>query len=299
MRPRARFRLARPASPRSRPLCTADSLTSVLHILTAHFNTPVWLQIQTKYLREHITVPYTTWASLEKIDSSYGSHFDHVVEQVGRHSDKLNHLAIEALHRANDDDLLMFLDGDAIPITDPMPLISASLAHAPLLAVRRLENAGDPQPHPCFCVTTAKLWRELGGDWSKGYVWRNEFGHRVSDVGANLLRKLELTETPWVPVLRSNRTNLDPVLFGIYGDTIYHHGAGFRGLRHLTRRHLATGLAERAGSRVPLVGRALRRRDWQRLQSFKSESKEHLAEVSLDLIAKIERGDSEWLRELI
>jgi hypothetical protein len=50
---------------------------------------------------------------------------------------------------------------------------------------------------------------------------------------------------------------------------------------------------------VPLLDRALRRRDWQRLQAFKRESKGQLAQVSLDLIAKIERGDSEWLRELI
>jgi hypothetical protein len=100
-------------------------------------------------------------------------------------------------------------------------------------------------------------------------------------------------------VLRSNRTNLDPVLFGVYGDTVYHHGAGFRGLRHLTRLHLGTGLQERAVSRVPLLDRALRRRDWQRLQTFKRESKGQLAQVSLDLIAKIERGDSERLRELI
>jgi hypothetical protein len=271
----------------------------VLHVITAHFATPVWSEIQTQYLRKHITVPYTTWTSLEKIDPSYGAQFDHVVEQIGRHSDKLNHLATEALHEADDDDLLMFLDGDAIPITDPMPLISASLARAPLLAVRRVENGGDPQPHPCFCVTTAKLWRELGGDWSQGYVWTNEFGRRVSDVGGNLLRKLELTGTPWVPVLRSNRTNLDPVLFGIYGDTVYHHGAGFRGLRPLTRLHARVAPEVRSASRLPVLGRALRRRDWQKRQEWKSDTKEQLSEVSLGLIAKIKKGDSEWLKDLI
>ena len=32
----------------------------------------------------------------------------------------------------------------------------------------------------------------------------------------------------WRPLLRSNGTDLDPLYFGIYGDVVYHHGAGFR-----------------------------------------------------------------------
>jgi len=32
----------------------------------------------------------------------------------------------------------------------------------------------------------------------------------------------------WYPLLRSNGRNLHPIWFGIYGDIIYHHGAGFR-----------------------------------------------------------------------
>jgi hypothetical protein len=271
----------------------------VIHVVTVHIDSPLWLEIQTRYLREHLTAPYKTWTSLEKIDTSYGVHFDHVIEQTGRHSDKLNHLAIEVLHEASDDDLLMFLDGDAFPISDPMPLISDGLARAPLLAIRRVENAGDPQPHPSFCVTSAQLWRELGGDWSRGYMWTNEYGYRVSDVGGNLLRKLELTGTPWVPVLRSNRKNFDPVLFGIYGDVIYHHGAGFRKLRHLTRHHVGHEPELRAASRVPILARARRRKDWQRREDWKDETKDRLTEVSDSVIAKIQQGGSEWVNDFI
>src|SRR4029077_945340 len=114
-----------------------------------------------------------------------------------------------------------------------------SLAQAPLLAVRRRENAGDPQPHPCFCATTVGAWRNLAGDWSGGHTWVNDAGERVSDVGGNLLRKLELTGTPWVEVLRSNRKDLDPIFFGIYGGVVYHHGAGFRGAHQLNRLHIS------------------------------------------------------------
>ena len=200
----------------------------MLFIATVHYSSPRWIEIQARYLREHISVPYQTWTSLEKIDPAYAIHFDRVLDQKGLHAAKLNHLAMEIGHEASEDDLIMFLDGDAFPIADPMPLITDGLAQAPLIAVRRAENVNEPQPHPCFCVTTMGSWRQLCGDWSAGYTWPGMRGSYTSDVGANLLRRLQLSNTPWVEVLRSNRENLDPLYFAIYGDTVYHHGAGFR-----------------------------------------------------------------------
>jgi hypothetical protein len=267
----------------------------VLHVATVHYESPLWVDIQTSYLREHLKVPYRTWTSLQKIDPSYASHFDHVVDQTGRHSDKLNHLAIEILAQAADEDLLMFLDGDAFPIADPMPLISEGLAKAPLVAVRRPENLGDPQPHPCFCVTTVGFWRRLGGDWSQGYRWLNEEGRLVSDVGGNLLRKLELTETEWVSVLRSNRHDLDPLFFGIYGDVIYHHGAGFRGLRQFTRYHASLAPTRGPLPRLPVVRRLRMRRDWRKRRAWDQEERQRLSRLSDEVVEEIQQGGSAWL----
>ena len=200
----------------------------MLHIATVHYGSARWVEIQARQLRRHITVPFQTWTSLEGIDRAYGVHFDHVFEQRGLHAGKLNHLAIEILAVAADEDLLMFLDGDAFPIADPLPMISDGLARAPLVAVRRAENVDEPQPHPSFCVTTAKFWRELPGDWTAGPTWAGARGKPTSDVGANLLRRLQLSNTPWSQVLRSNELRLDPLYFAIYGGAVYHHGAGFR-----------------------------------------------------------------------
>src|ERR1700739_2378151 len=124
----------------------------MLHVATVHYGSPVWVDIQTSYLRRYMRIPYRTWVSLEGIDRSYGARFDHVLSQKGSHPGKLNPLAMEICHQALDDDLIMFLDGDAFPIADPMPLIDDALARAPLVAVRRAENLGDPQPHLCFCA---------------------------------------------------------------------------------------------------------------------------------------------------
>src|SRR5271157_3391893 len=245
----------------------------MLHVATVHYGSPRWIEIQTRHLREHISVPYRTWSSLEGIDPSYASHFDRVIDLQGRHADKLNHLAFEISQVAEDSDLIMFLDGDAFPIADPMPLIASGLAQAPLMAVRRAENVDERQPHPCFCVTTVGTWRSLPGDWSYGYCWVDANGRLMSDVGANLLRKLELTKTPWVEVLRSNRRNLDPLFFAVYGDAIYHHGAGFRssdfGRIHLEDRPEPMRIPD-----TPVLSGAMRRVSWERQRRWERRLRE-------------------------
>ena len=270
----------------------------MLHIATVHFGSPRWIEIQLAHLREHVAVPYETWTSLEGIDPELGERFDHVVDQAGQHAGKLNHLAFEIAAVAQPEDLLMFLDGDAFPIADPMALISEGLGRAPLLAVRREENLGDRQPHPLFCVTTVGAWRELGGDWSAGYRWQDSLGRRVSDVGGNLLRQLELTGTPWAEVLRSNARELDPVFFGIYGGAIYHHGAGFRDAE-LSRMHRT--LAPRFAP-LPSFGparRLVRRRNHQRRERRERATKRRLLAESERVYARIAAGGREWLDELL
>jgi hypothetical protein len=267
----------------------------VLHIATVHHRSPRWIEIQTRYLRRHISVPYQTWTSLQEIDPSYAVHFDHVVDQAGGHAGKLNHLAMEIAHQADESDLLMFLDGDAFPIADPMPLISEGLAKAPLLAVRRAENLEDAQPHPCFCVTTVGAWREIRGDWSIGYRWELPDGRRPTDVGGNLLRALELSKTPWVEVLRSNREHMDPLLFAIYGDTIYHHGAGFRRRGGASRSHYDS---RPQPLRVPesLVLRAIIRKvEAARLQRWRLKTRGPQILESKRMFERIERDDPGWL----
>jgi hypothetical protein len=269
----------------------------VLYIATVHYRSPRWIEIQTRYLREHIAIPFQTWSSLEHIDPAYAVHFDRIIDQRGSHAGKLNHLATEISQEASEDDLLMFLDGDAFPIADPMPLITDGLARAPLLAVRRAENVDEPQPHPCFCVTTVGAWRALGGDWTAGPTWPGARGKRTTDVGGNLLRRLELTHTPWVQVLRSNRQNLDPLYFAIYGEAIYHHGAGFRAGelspadRDQAPKPLPVPSVPPLGPGVRLVNRA-RWRAWER-----RIQKQHVRQSEL-MYERIKRGGSDWLADL-
>lgn len=269
----------------------------MLHIATVHHGSPRWIEIQARHLREHISVSYRTWTSLQGIDPSWSVHFDHVIDQIGNHAGKLNNLAVEISHQAQDDDLIMFLDGDAFPISDPMPLIRDGLSRAPLIAVRRAENLDDRQPHPSFCVTTVKTWRELPGDWSMGHRWDGSHGTRPTDVGANLLRVLELTSTPWVDILRSNPEHLDPLVCAIYGDVIYHHGAGFR-RGGASKSHYNSAPKPLPLPDVPVLRQIGHQLDAARLLAWRVRTRGPQIRESKRVFEKIRRGDADWLAEL-
>src|SRR6184192_1694581 len=142
----------------------------MIHVLTAHYQTDRWIDIQLRYLAWNLDRPYRVVADLEGVNGSAVHRFDIVTNlsaelgaSVGHH-EKLNRLAQLVGEEAADDDVLMFLDGDAFPIAPLGDLVEERLERFPLAAVRRDESFGDVQPHPCFCVTTVGFWREIGGD---------------------------------------------------------------------------------------------------------------------------------------
>jgi hypothetical protein len=230
----------------------------MIHIATVHHRSPRWIDVQLEYLRRHITEPYRVVANLEGVDPHHAAKFDRVVPAIGRHAGKLNLLAAEIVAEARDDDIIIFLDGDAFPIVDPMPLVREALDTTALVAVLRRENGEDQQPHPSFCAVRVGTWDRLRGDWSMGHPWQDDRGIWVSDSGGNLLASLERRELAWTPLLRTNRVNPHPLWFGIYGGIAYHHGAGFR--KPVARSFVASHPTRwRAGEQAPLVGTAIRK----------------------------------------
>ncbi len=200
----------------------------MIHVATVHHKSAQWIDVQLDYLRRHLHEPYRVVANLEGVDPGHEHKFDRVVPAIGRHAGKLNFLAAEIVAEGRPDDLIMFLDGDAFPIADPMAVVRPALEKTVLVAIRRAENGEDKQPHPSFCVIRVRDWERLHGDWSMGHCWQTDWGQSVSDSGGNLLAALERADEQWTPLLRTNRVNLHPLWFGVYGDVVYHHGAGFR-----------------------------------------------------------------------
>lgn len=203
----------------------------MIFILTVHWKDPKWISIQHEYLKRYLLEPYKKMGYLNYIDSKYGQYFDIAKDdEIKSHAIKLNFLADMAIEDSTSEgDILIFLDGDAFPISDLSPLIEEIKRGDFLLAaVQRLENNGDIQPHPCFCVTTVGFWTSIDGDWEAGHMWRNQAGNDVTDVGGNLMQKLGASGVDWKRLVRSNNYNHHPLWYGVYGGLVYHHGAGFR-----------------------------------------------------------------------
>ncbi len=204
-------------------------------------------------LQKYVSVPFRLYGYLTGIDRSHYNKFDVVLNAEGLgHADKLDALASEILKVAGDQDWIVFIDGDAFPINFLDNALARHLDKAPLVAIQRLENLGEKHAHPSFCATTVGFWKEIKGSWQKGYQWINALNLAETDVGGELLRALTRENVDWIPLRRTNRQDIIPVCYGIYGDLIYHHGAGFRGkeIRAILHAHGAFQINRRWDARI-------------------------------------------------
>jgi hypothetical protein len=200
----------------------------MINIVTVHWRSPKWIGVQLDYLERTLHEPFRVYGALNGIDdSSLWERFYFAEDLDGGHPEKLNELAAIVSASADASDLLVFVDGDAFPVQSLTPWLHETLDQYPLVAVQRREILDDRRPHPCFCATTVGFWKEIGGDWRRA-EWVAPDGRVHDDVGSRLMIQLEALGTKWLPLVRSNTWNIDPVWFAVYGHRVYHHGAGFR-----------------------------------------------------------------------
>lgn len=206
----------------------------MIHILTVHWQSPMWIDIQLQYINHYLQEPYKVYAYLNEISDfeRFAKKFYYASnEEITSHAIKLNTLADMACFNSNsENDILLFIDGDAFPINPLDNFIADKLKEYSMAAIQRLENDGDIQPHPSFCITTVKFWKEIKGDWKAGTKpCFNMNGNGIRDVGCILHHKITENNTSWYKMLRSNSKRfINQVDFGVYDNLIYHHGAGFR-----------------------------------------------------------------------
>ncbi len=202
----------------------------MIHIATVHYKTDKWIDIQLQYLTKNIKQPFRVYTFLcGNAIKHKGKFFYSCTEPITDHATKLNILADIIYFAAEDkSDPIVFIDGDAFPINPLDKFIERTLSEYPLAAIQRLENIGDKQPHPSFCITSVGFWKSINGDWKSGYAWKSSMNTLRSDVGGNLLKVLEDNGNDWFKLHRSNSNPFHPVLFGVYNNLIYHHGAGYR-----------------------------------------------------------------------
>jgi hypothetical protein len=276
----------------------------LVHIATVHWRSDRWIDVQLRYLKANVDEPYKVYAWLDQELRGRADEFFYATDvPVERHELKLTLLGDLVAHAADPDDVIIFIDGDAFPVAPIMPFLKSKLERYPLVAVRRDENNGDRQPHPSFCATTAGFWRELPGDWRRGYTWLNPQGKEVTDVGGNLLGLLEDAGIEWYPMLRTNKVNPHPLQFGVYEDLVYHHGGGFRLTaggrlwRASVEDRLNATLRGRLAARLPHKGFAGRvRKMINPVRRYRHALREELAQVNEQVFELIQRDEKFYLQ---
>ncbi len=214
----------------------------MIHYVTVHWKCADWITIQLEHIRKWTSEPYKVHAYLTDISEEHYDGFDIIKDKSDpTHAEKLNELAADILASgAKDSDPILFIDGDAYPIAAIDSWLFDKIDKHDLVAVQRLENNGDLQPHPCFCSTTVGFWRKISGDWREGFEsermgsedcsswWKCTNSSWETDVGGRLLKILCESNVDWYKMHKSNTLILDDLMFGVYSDLIYHHGMGFR-----------------------------------------------------------------------
>ena len=213
-----------------------------IHYITIHHATTRWIDIQLRHI-DHFTNNYKVWTLFSK-DIDIDAHKDkyhfasykqesHPKQQSEDHGRALDALTNIVCSNPNvkEGDILLFIDSDALPINNVNEYVESKLKKYPFCAVNRIENLGCLSPHPSFAFCTVKFWKDHQCTWGRD---QSKDGHvdYLADTGARLLYNFKDNNIDWFRIQRDSKKSLftDPLLYVVYGDIVYHHCAGSRGV---------------------------------------------------------------------
>lgn len=190
----------------------------MLNVATVHWKSRFFQKVQYRHIERNLEAA-RIWAFLDKVEEpedkqDESRYFYHADSDQTNHLVKLDMLADLICEASPRDDIIIFMDGDAWPLVPMSEFIVDSLKKFPVGAVVRMEN-GERYPHPSFTFTTVGYWRDAELSWSK---------HDIN----HILHVLEARKEGWTKLRRTGGLSDHPVFFSLYGDMVYHHGAGFR-----------------------------------------------------------------------
>tara|TARA_B100001093_G_C26838441_1_gene1019443 strand:- start:1117 stop:1875 length:759 start_codon:yes stop_codon:yes gene_type:complete len=211
----------------------------MIHVLTIHFNSDIWIDLQLAKIKKHIK-ECKVWSYADGFDISEHKHKFHYLENSktikqkwvsANHWTKLNKLTDCVLNDSNtkNDDILIWMDSDAFPVSDVSDYINKKLKKYSLVAVYRPEEAGDVIPHPSFTCSTVEFWKQHKLTWD-GVPKKPRFRHEpgTHDSGGQLYFYMLDNNIEWYKMRRSRSLTEHPVFFTIYDNLVYHHGSGSR-----------------------------------------------------------------------
>lgn len=199
----------------------------MIRICTIHHETDKFLKIQQDYIKKYTKYEYKVYAGVYKIphpensaDYEYIQMPDYTTPAI-----RLNYLFEKASKESESNDIVVFMDSDCFPISENwIDELIVGLSKHPIVAIQRAENYDathhTPElfPHCCFFCTSMYFWKE------------SNLSHTDSSrcCGWSIGEWLKENNLDFYKLLRTNSVNIHPLMFGIYNNIVYHHGAGNR-----------------------------------------------------------------------
>lgn len=200
---------------------------NMIKICTIHYKTEKFLNLQYDNLEKFTNNDYKIFCGIDGIKLNNPKNnvtYLDLSKQNTTHAFRLNDLYNIANLESDDNDILIFMDSDCFPIQNWVDYILEKLKINPIVAIQRFENFSAPlgcipevHPHPCFFSTTFGFWRQ-----------HNLSFDNTETAGYSLINFLMSKNLDFYKLLRSNTVNIHPLMFGVYDDIFYHHGAGNR-----------------------------------------------------------------------
>tara|TARA_R100000664_G_scaffold28470_1_gene39747 strand:- start:4206 stop:5102 length:897 start_codon:yes stop_codon:yes gene_type:complete len=220
----------------------------MVHILTFHFGTPAWLEIQKRHILKYTEgKPYKLWLGKYRLDLPNSFELPENWEVIDldeiypeengvdhyQQMEWMYHNCVK--NNMDNDDVIIIIDNDAFPCDNgwwmlPEALQSDDPNSPQVIHTSHAENIGIAQPpeyhvYPdlCFFATTKRVWEENNLGWGFFQPGQQNPGFGMKDRISEADLKLGLMK-------RTNRFNSHRVMFGVYGDCLYHQHCGSRAL---------------------------------------------------------------------
>ena len=180
-----------------------------------------WYNLQIEYLKK-TTQNYSHAIYLNGSDNIYNDSIVVKKDTSKAKQNEYHHRGLNAIiHYFNENTQyknLLLLDNDCFPIKENWQTeLQTHMKNYDVAAVSRYENL-DNFAHPsAFFVKRSNTSTNLSFAILPQI---NLLEQRISDTSCHV--------KSFFPLIRSNKTNLHPILCGIYWNTFYHHGAGSR-----------------------------------------------------------------------
>jgi len=162
-----------------------------------------------------------------------GVSFGGIPVKSYNHWTKLNKLTNMVVNdvSTNNNDILIWLDCDAFPVTDVNDFIESKLKEYEFFAINRKEMNNSVIPHPSFAGCKVELWKKFNLSW-EGIPYA-PCGNETHDTGGKMYEILQKNKIDWYKLNLSHTLTPHQYYFVVYDSLIYHHGAGTRSKRYM------------------------------------------------------------------